>query len=211
MTVAAQRYWDENANAFAFSHPIEVAWLAELSKDARILDYGCGYGRALAELAEAGWSNSLGVDFSSEMIARGRREHPQVDLRRIDGLPLDAPDGAFDAAMLFAVLTTIVDEAAQDAVMNELARLLRPDGLIYLSDYRLQTDDRYLERYRQGEARYGDYGVWRRDDGGVFRHHTAERFAALTARFEVVAQRDVETRTLSGAAATATQVLGRRR
>ena len=211
MASQAQSYWDANANGFAFSHPIELTWLADLPKNARILDYGCGYGRTLAELGEAGWRNSLGVDFSVEMIARGRREHPQVELRHVGRLPVDEPDGGFDAALLFAALTTIVETAVQDAVMAELARLLRPGGLLYLSDYRLQSDDRYLARYRQGQAIYSDYGVWRRDDGGVFRHHTVQRLAALMAGFEVIAEHDVETRTLSGAAATATQWLGRRR
>ena len=211
MTLDTRRYWDANAGAFGFSHPIDLSWFTGLPKGARILDYGCGYGRTLAELRAAGWRNSVGVDFSREMIARGRRENPEIDLRHIDRLPLDERGGAYDAAILFAVLTTIEADEAQDILMAELARLLRCGGLIYVSDYRLQTDPRHLERYRLGLARHGVYGVWTREDGGVFRHHTPERFAALMARFELLARRDVETRTLSGAVATATQVLGRRR
>ncbi len=144
MSAAAQRYWDDHAEAYSFAHPIEPGWLAGLPKGARILDYGCGYGRAAAALAAAGW-RAVGVDFAAGMIARGRREHPGLDLRHIEGLPLAEPDGAFDAAILFAVLTCIPTDADQRALVAELRRLIRPGGLLYVSDYLLQTDARYLE------------------------------------------------------------------
>ncbi len=212
MSGAAQSraYWDRNATAFNFGHPIRFEWLAELPKQARILDFGCGYGRALAELKGAGWTRGVGVDLSGEMVARGLAEHPDLDLRQIDGRRLAEPDGAFDAAIVFAVLTTIVATADQDAVMAELRRLVKPAGLIYVSDYGLQPDARYADRYRRGFERYGEMGVWDREDGGVFRHQTRERLAELMAGFELIAEREVETRTLSGASAIATQLLGRR-
>lgn len=153
------------------------------------------------------WSE---FDFSAGMIARGRREHPRLDLRHADRLPLAEPDGAFDAAIVFAVLTTVPDDAEQRAVMAELRRLTRPGGLVYVSDYLLQTDQRYLDRYAAGEARHGVYGVWDRDDGGVFRHHTRERLDVLLEGFQPVAERQVETVTMSGAKASAIQLLGRR-
>jgi SAM-dependent methyltransferase len=209
MSAAAQRYWDDHAEAYSFAHPIEPGWLAGLPKVARILDYGCGYGRAAAALAAAGW-RVVGVDFAAGMIARGRREHPGLDLRHIEGLPLAEPDGAFDAAILFAVLTCIPTDADQRALVAELRRLIRPGGLLYVSDYLLQTDARYLDRYRAGAARHGVYGVWDRDDGAIFRHHSREALDSLLARFEPVAEREVETVTLSGAKATAIQLLMRR-
>ena len=153
----------------------------------------------------------MGVDFAAGMIARGRREHPGLDLRHIEGLPLAEPDAAFDAAILFAVLTCIPADADQRALIAELTRLIRPGGLLYVSDYLLQTGARHLDRYRAGAARHGLYGVWDRGDGAVFRHHTREALDGLLAGFEPVAEREVETTTLSGASATAIQLLGRRR
>lgn len=210
MSQEAQRYWDENAGAFAFTHPLNLDWLSDLPRDGRILDYGCGYGRTLAELAQAGWRNAVGVDFSQEMVARGRRAHPELDLRRVDALPLAEPAGAFDAVILFAVLTCVPGDDEQRALLGELSRLLKPGGLLYLSDYLLQSDARYLARYRAGSARHGVYGVWDREDGGVFRHHTREGLDALLAGFERIAEREVPTTTMTGAAATAIQVLARR-
>lgn len=208
--MSAQAYWDANAAAQSFSHPLDLAWLAELPKQARILDYGCGYGRTLAELAAAGWTNAVGVDFAAAMIERGRRTHPDLDLRHMTALPLAEPDGAFDTAILFAVLTTVPDGAQQQALMAELRRLTRPGGLLYLSDYLLQTDARNLARYEAGAVRHGVYGVWDRGDGGVFRHHTREALDALTAGFDRLAERQIAGVTLSGAPAIVNQWLGRR-
>jgi SAM-dependent methyltransferase len=206
----ARRYWDATAAAYTFAHPLNLDWLEPLQKEAHILDYGCGYGRAVAELGDAGWRNTVGVDFSAEMIARGRRENPDLTLRHIEATPIAELDGAFDAAMLFAVLTCIPDDDSQAALVAELRRLLRPGGLLYISDYPLQDDARNRARYEAGAVRHGVYGVWDRDDGGVFRHHTREHLRAMVAGFELVAEREVSTVTLSGAPATAIQLLGRR-
>jgi SAM-dependent methyltransferase len=210
MPAGSARYWDEKSGqVITFAHPLHLPWLEALPKTARILDYGCGYGRTLAELRDAGWRGGVGVDASAGMIGRGRREHPDLDLRVVGEIA--EPDGAFDAALLFAVLTTIPDDAEQAAMMAALTRLLAPGGWLYLSDYPLQDDERSLARYRAGAARHGLYGVWDREDGAVFRHHSRERLDQLLAGFEVVAERQVQTVTFSGAPATAIQLLARKR
>jgi SAM-dependent methyltransferase len=210
VSAAGQNYWDANAAALTFTHPLNLGWLDGLPKAARILDYGCGYGRTLAELATAGWTNAVGVDFSAAMIERGRTAQPALDLRHVARLSLGEPDGAFEAVILFAVLTTIPDDSDQRALMAELERLFRPGGLLYISDYLLQTDARNVARYEAGATRHGVYGVWDRDDGGVFRHHTRAALDALMEGFELVAEAEVETTTFSGAQATAIQRLARR-
>ena len=95
--------------------------------------------------------------------------------------------------------------------MDELRRLVRPGGLLYLSDYPLQSGARYAERYASGRARFGVEGAWTREDGGVFRHHPRERLQALMAGFELVAARDVDATTMSSSPAVVAQMLGHRR
>lgn len=64
-------YWDRVAHEKRFSHPLRLDWLEKYSdKQARILDYGCGYGRTLAELSDAGHENIFGMDFSEAMLGR---------------------------------------------------------------------------------------------------------------------------------------------
>jgi SAM-dependent methyltransferase len=212
MTFAAdsRQYWDSKAENQSFAHPLNPDWLEPLPKTARILDYGCGYGRVVAELVAAGWPETVGLDFSPAMIDRGRREHPGLDLRCLSAPPLDEPAGSFDAVLVFAVLTAIPSDKDQDALMAELRRVLKPGGLLYVSDYPLQTDDRYLGRYAAGMARHGIYGVWDREDGGVFRHHPHERLDSLLAGFDTLGRREIATVTLSGSPAVAIQILARR-
>jgi SAM-dependent methyltransferase len=200
-------YWDRIGAAQTFAHPLRQDWLADLGPDARILDYGCGYGRNLQALRDQGRGNTVGVDFSAAMIERGRGLHPDLDLRWIGALPLAEPDASFDAVLLFAVLTCIPRDEDQIALVAELKRLLKPGGLLYVSDYPLQTDERNLARYRASQPRHGTYGVWDREDGGVFRHHDMAWLHRLLSGWGELAREAIETSTMGGNAATVVQML----
>ncbi len=199
-------YWNGEGSSKSFSHPVRLDWLPH----GRILDYGCGYGRTLRTLAEHGWTDTVGVDFAGAMIERGKAAAPGLDLRLIEGLPIDEPDEAFDAALLFAVLTCIPDDEDQQAVIAELARLLKPGGLVYVSDIPLQNDPKSRARYQAGLPRHGVWGVWDREDGGVFRHFDMAWMRRLLAGFDWLRCEEIETLTLGGNAVQATQILVRR-
>ena len=204
-------YWDRVANEKTFTHPVNAEWLSRsISTDARILDYGCGYGRTLYELASLGYANTVGVDFAPRMIERGRRSFTTLDLRTTQALPLAEADASFDAILLLAVLTCIPDDDEQARLMHELRRLLRPGGVLYLSDMPLQTDRRNLARYARALPRFGTYGVFETEDGAVVRHHGEQRMNDLLDGFEKVAVETVRLSTMNGNAATAQQILARR-
>ncbi|GII79082.1 hypothetical protein Sru01_40640 [Sphaerisporangium rufum] len=42
-------YWDGVGATKTFTHPLNLDWLAGANRNTRILDYGCGYGRVMAE------------------------------------------------------------------------------------------------------------------------------------------------------------------
>src|SRR4051812_39931513 len=97
-------YWDRVAHEKRFSHPLRRDWMSSyLKTQSRILDYGCGYGRTMAELSAAGYENVVGLDFSASMLSRCRSEVPQARLIRNDGRGLPLKSGACDAVLLFAV------------------------------------------------------------------------------------------------------------
>src|SRR6185437_12836719 len=66
-------YWNSAGAAKIFTHPLDPSWLTTLEPDARILDYGCGYGCLAGELHRRGFTAVEGVDLSSALIARARR------------------------------------------------------------------------------------------------------------------------------------------
>ncbi len=104
----------------------------------RALDLGCGTGRHTAALVAAG-AHVVALDFTPEMIDRGRRR-PPLDQATRDvlwvrhALPRSLPfrDNLFALAVLGLVAEHLVD-AALAAAMKEVARVLAPEGRCVLS------------------------------------------------------------------------------
>ncbi|MFH8986234.1 class I SAM-dependent methyltransferase [Streptomyces varsoviensis] len=213
-TGRTRAYWETTGAAHTFTHPLDPELLAaHLPVEGRILDYGCGYGRLVLELTERGYRDVRGVDPSAALVARGLADHPELRLTRLRELPLPFADASFDAALLFAVLTSDPDPVAQESAVAELARLVRPGGVVYVSDVPLQTDERSRARYRAQEASTGTYGVFRIEDGGTFQHQPLERFHELFGRhgFAVAEERRDVTPTLDGHTDLRVQLIVRRR
>lgn len=210
--VASQKsYWDSVAQQKRFSHPLRREWLeGRLNSDARILDYGCGYGRTLGELSSAGYQNIFGADFSEAMLARCREQLPRVSVLRNDGRTLPFRSGSLDAVLLFATLTCIPLDDAQRALIAEIERVLRPHGLLYISDLLLNDDGRNRERYERDAEAYGAFGVFELPEGVVVRHHRREWIRELTDSFAELEYEPFTVLTMNGNSSAAFQYLGRK-
>ncbi|GAB3444263.1 hypothetical protein GCM10027570_13510 [Streptomonospora sediminis] len=202
-------YWEGPGAAKAFTHPVPTDLVAaRLAPHARILDFGCGYGRAVRELVDAGYRNTRGADPSAALIARGRRESPDLVLEHVPDLPLPHPDGAFDAVLLVSVLAVIPGDADQRAVAAEVERLCAPGGLVFLCDYPMQDSEHYRAAY--AASPHPVRGVFQNPDGGVFRHHDPAHLAALFTRCEVVHAQEPDSTSLGGRSLRALQWVLRR-
>jgi SAM-dependent methyltransferase len=204
-------YWDRVAREKRFSHPLCLAWLTRyLPTPARILDYGCGYGRTLSELSQAGYQNLVGVDFSEAMLGRARVAVLRPELVRNDGQVFPFQNASFDAVLLFAVLTCIPDGHDQRLLLAEAARVLRPGGLLYLSDLLINDDRRNRERYERDAARFKCYGVFELPEGIVVRHHRKEWIEEITSSLEQLHYEPFTVTTMNGNSSSAFQYLGRK-
>lgn len=205
-------YWSRVADQKRFSHPLQLHWLEQyLDRQARILDYGCGYGRTLAELQAAGFENLLGIDFSTAMLARARALAPRAGLVCNDGRNLPFNDEHLDLVILFAVLTCIPGNDEQRWLMSETQRVLRPGGLIYVSDLLVNPDERNRVRYERGAEAFGCYGVFELPEGVVVRHHRRQWITELLAPFDELEFEPFTVTTMNGNASNAFQYLGRKR
>ena len=168
-------YWDSVSEKKEFTTPFQAeAFSRYVGKDALIVDIGCGYGRTLNELYQQGYSHLIGFDFSPEMIRRGQRQFPDLDLRVKEDETIALQDASVDAVILFAVLTCIVKNGDQQKLISEIHRILKPNGIIYVNDFLLNTDERNTSRYSQYQEQFGVYGAFELPEGAVVRHHSEE-------------------------------------
>lgn len=101
----------------------------------RGLDAGCGAGaRDVLYYWRDGY-DIVGVDVVEENIRVAKDLHPEIadrvsvaDLSR----PLDYPDASFDFVMCNAVIQHIDPATAMEVTLPELARLLKPGGVLQL-------------------------------------------------------------------------------
>ncbi|MFD4603366.1 class I SAM-dependent methyltransferase [Streptomyces sp. NPDC058464] len=207
-------YWDAAATTKTFTHPLHMPWLDGVDRRAAVLDYGCGYGRTMHALQQQGFTGLRGVDTSPGMISRARALHPTLRFAVAAPPPMpDHPDASVDVVLLFAVLTCIPDDDAQRRLVGELSRVLKPGGLLYVSDLLLQDDERNRDRYARFAARhgtYGVYGVFETDDGAVCRHHPGDWFTSLLADFEIAGTRHITVATMNGHESEGIQLLARK-
>ncbi|MBR1865870.1 MAG: class I SAM-dependent methyltransferase [Lachnospiraceae bacterium] len=180
-------YWNHVSKTKQFTTPFQFNEFSHLiSMNAAILDVGCGYGRTLDELYRQGYHTLTGIDFSQGMIDRGHSLYPYLDLRLKTGAKIDFPDSSFDAVILFAVLTCIADCEEQETLISEIRRVLKPDGILYVNDFLLNSDERNLSRYQLYAHKYGTYGVFELPEGAVLRHHPEKYIRQLLNDFELI-------------------------
>lgn len=205
-------YWNGAGATKTFTHPVNHSWLDGVDRHARILDYGCGYGRVTAELRDHGFAEVSGTDPSAVLIQRGRLHRPDLRLEVLTAPPaLPHATASLDVVLLFAVLTCVPDDAAQRALVAELVRVLAPGGLLYVSDLLLQDDERNRHRYTAHARRFGlPYGVFTTDDGAVCRHHDPAGLRALLADLDVLAERRIDVVTMNGHPSRGVQLLARK-
>ena len=118
--------------ATAYWRAIEVPALIGLGiEPGRGIDIGCGDGKLTAIVARcAGMSDLVGVDPDPQEVEAARRLSLYRAVHSVSAGDIPEPDGAFDYAISNSVLEHI---AELDAVLAEVARVLRSGGGFYLT------------------------------------------------------------------------------
>lgn len=128
-----QRYYENGMKT--------ARWLVDLVKkhrgleEASILDWGCGPARVLRHLPdvvpEAG--SYAGTDYNSKTIAWCRKSLPGINFSENNLMPpLAYKDGSFDLIYGISIFTHLSEEA-HHKWLAELIRLLKKDGILFLT------------------------------------------------------------------------------
>jgi ubiquinone/menaquinone biosynthesis C-methylase UbiE len=193
-----ERYWDKVAEEKDFPTPFQLEEFKKyVSKEMNILDVGCGYGRTLNELYNNGFKNLTGIDFSQGMISRGLKLHPHLKLLKNKG-KIPFSDNKFDAVLLIGVLTSNISTEEQENLIFEISRVLKDQGILYISDFLINEDNRNIERYQKYKDKYGIYGVFELPEGVVLRHHTKKHIFKLTKDFKALLFKKTVYNTMNG-------------
>ena len=128
-------------------------WLVRLTRrylapgDGRILEGGCGPGHNVAALQRAGYS-VLGLDYAAETVATLRRVAPELRIVLGDLRSLPFEDASFAAYWSLGVIEHFY--YGFEELAREMARILRPNGFLFLTFPYMSP----LRRYRARLSRY---------------------------------------------------------
>jgi arsenite methyltransferase len=128
----------------AFTGVSNVSLFAEIPEGAKVLDLGCGAGldSLIAARRAAPTGEVIGLDFSTAMLDRARQAVEEAAIQNVsfkhadaERLPLD--DGRIDVALVNGIFNL---NPARGAIFRELARVLRPSGVVYAAELILAAD-----------------------------------------------------------------------
>lgn len=134
----------------------EIAAIGDRLADGdRVLDVGCANGYSTSSFARNKRIRIRGVDYIPEMIAQaherlktfsvatpGKIEFAVGDITR-----LDEPTAGYDKVVVTRVVINLPDWATQRVALHELERVVRPGGMLLLSEATLQGWEK-LNRFR---------------------------------------------------------------
>lgn len=114
-------------------HLARYRWAAGLLSGRSVLDAGCGVGYGSRLLVDCGAAPVVGVDIAPEAIDAARAHagsDGQLEFILGDLRSLPIADGSVEAVVCFEAIEHVRE---QDAVLDELRRVLAPQGLVVIS------------------------------------------------------------------------------
>ena len=173
----ARAYFSENAARWGEIRALHVPE-AQLEKEFiklvgkkvvnDFLDIGTGTGRIL-ELMASQVERGMGIDVSSEMLTVARANLEKANLRNVHvrqgdmyNMPVD--DESVDLAALHLVLH-YSDDPAQ--VIEEAARVLRPNGRLVIVDFLTHNEEQLRQEHRHHRLGFDDTEItkWLQNSG----------------------------------------------
>ncbi len=151
-----ERFTPECVREIAYEHWHRYAWASTLVQDKKVLDAACGEGYG-SHLLSACAKRVVGVDLSEDAIehAKSRYGSERLAFRQGDVTRLDLNDDSMDVIVSFETLEHL---EAQDAMLAEFRRVLRPDGFLLISspDKKTYSDETGYQNPYHAKELYRD-------------------------------------------------------
>ena len=113
-----------------------------LPPKSRVLDVACGIGTTALLMAREFGLDVVGLDASAANVAKAEnllRANPTITAKFVtgDAVSLPFPDDSFDAVVCECAVSTFADQAR---VVAEFARVLKPGGVVGITDMVLEGE-----------------------------------------------------------------------
>lgn len=134
-------------------------YLEKLSTNKIVLDAGCGTGKFLPTIENVA-KKYIGVDLSNNQLIKAKNKSKKDSLfinSSLEKIKLD--DNSIDLIVSAWVLGTITNKEERNRCLNELKRLLKPNGEIILVENDENSEFEEL-RNRTNDSRTKDYNNW---------------------------------------------------
>ena len=69
--------------------------------------------------------------------------------------------------------------------MAEIKRVLKTNGILYITDFLLCQHPRYQEKYAQGVREFGEWGIYTTNENLTVRHYTSQAIMQLLSAFDI--------------------------
>jgi ubiquinone/menaquinone biosynthesis C-methylase UbiE len=162
----------------------------------KVLEVGCGYGRACFFLLENHLSVT-GVDVDKVQIRSAIQESKTRGISGEtvfvvdDARDLCFRDSSFDAVTMLGVLT-LMQKSDRPRIMSEVTRVLKLSGYVFIEEFgRTWRNPVYAKRYRDDLRVTGEMGtITVRDEAGrilhLGHHFTREELVGLLEGFSII-------------------------
>jgi 2-polyprenyl-3-methyl-5-hydroxy-6-metoxy-1,4-benzoquinol methylase len=140
----------ERANAGLHPHIIAKVLELQRTRDARIVDVGCGSGAMLLKLADLGYTALHGIDIVRPHVACAGIEFSECDLDRLET--------GFEDASVDLVVSVEVFEHIENlgSLLRELSRVLRPNGRMLITTPNVHSVEARLRYLLLGQLKQFD-------------------------------------------------------
>lgn len=152
----------------------EAIQAAGMLPGSRILDIGCGEGETVKYMSERGFRAS-GIDISRELIEKGSKKFPNLDIKYGDGEFLEGyPSNTMDAVIMECVLSTI---PLPDECLHEVCCVLKAGGKLILSDlYERDVNQQRLDFLKEESEKQSHIPFNRETCGEKHERHVSFRY-----------------------------------
>jgi alkylated DNA repair protein alkB family protein 8 len=180
---SVEETWDTIAESFDTTRKkpwkICIDFICSLKNSDVVADIGCGNGRHLLPCAE-NCSHVVGIDISQNFLRIVQNKLPHKSIHNVllihaDVVQLPLADNSFDAALLIASLHNIKGKEHRRRALQEVARMLKPNGVALISVWS-RWQDMYLQYFMKQfivrSREFGDIDVfWRQHNLNVPRFY----------------------------------------